>query len=97
MFLIKLVLKLLTLPVLLFLYIFRIIFTVIVGLGSIVTNILAVICLLGGILFFFEGNVGSGIGGLALAVFFFLAPYLVSGLLAVLIGIVEGLVEFITE
>ncbi len=97
LFLLSLALKVLSLPVVILLYLLRGICNIILALGSIVTNILAGLCVLGAIVGFITSQIGMGFGCLAGGVVIYIAPYVFAFLSDFILTCTENLVAFLTN
>ncbi|MBQ2914117.1 MAG: hypothetical protein IJE50_01150 [Clostridia bacterium] len=95
MFLIRLLLWIVTLPIVLVLYVIRIVFYILTCVGHIVTSIIGGICVIGGILGLFGSmSFGDSIGAIVLGAFIYAIPYIgafIISALDVVIGFVRSL------
>ncbi|MBQ3041715.1 MAG: hypothetical protein IJD47_00810 [Clostridia bacterium] len=96
MFLIRLLLWIVTLPLVIVLYVIRFVFLILLGVGNIVAKFLGGLMFLAGILVLVTGemSVGEGILGIGLGIFIYCIPYIgafIVSALDVVIGFVRSL------
>lgn len=96
MFLIRLLLWIVTLPIVIVLHVIRFVFLILLGIGNVVAKFVGGLLFLAGILVLVTGemSIGEGILGIGLGIFIYFAPYIgafVVGALDVIIGFVKSL------
>lgn len=96
MFLIRLLLWIVTLPLVIVLYVLRFVFLILLGIGNIVAKFVGGLVFIAGILVLFTGemSVGEGILGIGLGIFIYCIPYIGAYIVAILdaiIGFVRSL------
>ena len=96
MFLIRLLLWIVTLPLVIVLYVLRFVFMVLLGIGNIVAKFVGGLVFIAGIVVLFTGemSVGEGILGIGLGIFIYCIPYIGAYIVAILdaiIGFVRSL------
>ncbi len=96
MFLIRLLLWIVTLPIVIVLYVVRFVFLILLGIGNIVAKFVGGLVFIAGILVLFTGDmtVWEGILGIGLGIFIYCIPYFgafIIGALDVVIGFVKSL------
>ncbi len=96
MFLIRLLLWIVTLPLVIVLYVLRFVFLILLGIGNIVAKFVGGLVFIAGIVVLFTGemSVGEGILGIGLGIFIYCIPYIGAYIVAILdaiIGFVKSL------
>ena len=96
MFLIRLLLWFVTLPLVIVLYVLRFVFLILLGIGNIVAKFVGGLVFIAGIVVLFTGemSVGEGILGIGLGIFIYCIPYIGAYIVAILdaiIGFVKSL------
>ena len=96
MFLIRLILWIVTLPLVIVLYVLRFVFLILLGIGNIVAKFVGGLVFIAGIVVLFTGemSVGEGILGIGLGIFIYCIPYIGAYIVAILdaiIGFVKSL------